>query len=78
MYATTVTTKGQIVIPAEIRKKYDIKKGIKFLVEEKGNNLLLIPLTAEYFNRIAGVLNTKGKLSKALLKERAKDKKREG
>lgn len=39
MYKITVTQKGQVVIPAEIRKKLNIKKGNKLLIKEEGNNI---------------------------------------
>ncbi|MBI4972597.1 MAG: AbrB/MazE/SpoVT family DNA-binding domain-containing protein [Candidatus Omnitrophica bacterium] len=77
MTTTIVTTKGQIVIPSKIRNRLKIKRGTKLYIEERGNELILKPVTPEYFERIAGVLPTKGKLSKALLAERAKDKERE-
>lgn len=76
MTTTIVTTKGQIVIPSKIRQRLKIKRGTKLYIEERGNELILKPVTPEYFERIAGVLQTKGKLSKALLEERAKDKER--
>jgi len=74
MTTTVVTTKGQIVIPSKIRQRLKIKKGTKLYIEERGNELILKPVTPEYFERIAGVLPTKGKLSKAILRERLKDK----
>jgi AbrB family looped-hinge helix DNA binding protein len=77
MTTTVVTTKGQIVIPSKIRQRLKIKKGTKLYIEERGNELILKPVTPEYFEKIAGVLPTKGKLSKALLEERLKDKKGE-
>jgi len=77
MTTTIVTTKGQIVIPSKIRHRLKIKRGTKLYIEERGNELILKPVTPEYFERIAGVLPTKGKLSKALLQERTKDKERE-
>lgn len=77
MTTTVVTTKGQIVIPSKIRRKLNIKKGTKLYVEERGNELVIKPITQAYFDRIAGVLQTKGKLSKTLLEERKKDKERE-
>jgi AbrB family looped-hinge helix DNA binding protein len=77
MTTTVVTTKGQIVIPSKIRQRLKIKKGTRLYIEERGNELILKPVTAEYFEKIAGVLPTKGKLSKALLEERLKDKKGE-
>jgi len=77
MTTTIVTTKGQIVIPSKIRQRLKIKRGTKLYIEERGNELILKPVTPEYFERIAGVLPTKGKLSKALLEGRVKDKERE-
>mgnify|MGYP001604543041 CR=1 FL=1 len=77
MTTTVVTTKGQIVIPSKIRRKLNIKKGTKLYIEEKGEELIIKPVTPAYFERIAGILQTKGKLSKTLLEERSKDKERE-
>lgn len=74
---TTLTSKGQVVIPAKIRKDMKVKEGTKFYVEERGDEIVLRPVTPQYLKKIAGVLPTKGKLSRALLQERAKDKERE-
>jgi len=78
MTTTVVTTKGQIVIPSRIRRKLNIRKGTKLYVEEKEYEIILRPVTAAYFEKISGILQTKGKLTKALLEERARDRKREG
>ena len=77
MNTTVVTTKGQVVIPAKMRRKLNIKKGTRLYIEERGDELILKPVTPAYFERIAGVLQTKGKLSKALLEERARDRQRD-
>ena len=77
MATATVTTKGQIVIPSKIRKRMNLKKGTKIYFEEKDNELILKPVTNDYFKKLAGILETKGKLSKKLLEERAKDKEKE-
>ena len=78
MTTAIVTSKGQIVIPSKIRRRLNIKRGTKLYIEEKGDELILKAVTPAYFERIAGVLSTKGKLSKALIQEREKDKKIEG
>ena len=72
-----VTTKGQIVIPSRIRKKYKIKKGTRLFIEEKQEEFVLRPINEEYYEKLAGVLPTKGKLTKALLTERLEAKKKE-
>ncbi|MFA5319715.1 MAG: AbrB/MazE/SpoVT family DNA-binding domain-containing protein [Candidatus Omnitrophota bacterium] len=78
MTTTIVTSKGQIVIPSKIRRRLNIKKGTKLYIEEKGDELILKAVTQAYFERIAGILPTKGKLSKTLIEERKKDKESEG
>lgn len=77
MVVLSITSKGQIVIPADIRKHFDLGKGKKLYIEERKDEIVLKPLTMEYFDSIAGVLKTRGKLSKKLLAERAKQKKKE-
>ncbi len=77
MTTTIVTTKGQIVIPSKIRRRLNIKKGTRLCIEQKGDQLILQPLTDEYFKKIAGIAATKGKGVSALLEERAKEKENE-
>jgi AbrB family looped-hinge helix DNA binding protein len=78
MSIATATSKGQIVIPADIRKRMSIKTGTRFNVEERGELIILRPLTSENIKKMAGFLGADGRLAKKLLKERAKDKTREG
>jgi AbrB family looped-hinge helix DNA binding protein len=77
MAITTVSTKGQILIPSKIRRKLNINKGTKIYIEEKENEITLKPITPEAISNIAGMLATGGELTKDLLKERAKDRERE-
>jgi AbrB family looped-hinge helix DNA binding protein len=77
MTTTVVTTKGQIVIPSRIRRKLNIKKGTRLYVEERDQEIVFKPVNAQYFEKISGALSTKGKLTRALLEERARDKKKE-
>ncbi len=41
---TTVTRKGQVTIPAPLRKKYSIKVGMKILVTDTPSGLLFKPI----------------------------------
>ena len=77
MTTSIVTTKGQIVIPSRIRKHLNIKKGTRFCIVEKENQIILQPLTADYFEKMAGIVETKGKLTKTLIEERAREKESE-
>jgi len=69
---TYATVKGQIVIPAKLRRKYRIKAGTKINVIDTGEAILLKPVTEESLKQLQGRLKGKGVL-KSLLEERLKD-----
>ena len=69
--------KGQIVIPATLRRKYGIKNGTKIIVTDIGDAIVLKPVTEQYLKNLQGSLKGKGGL-KTLMDERARDKEREG
>jgi AbrB family looped-hinge helix DNA binding protein len=73
---TYATVKGQIVIPATLRRKYGIKNGTKIIVTDIGDAIVLKPVTEQYLRNLQGSLKGKGGL-KMLLAERRKDKARE-
>jgi AbrB family looped-hinge helix DNA binding protein len=73
---TYATVKGQIVIPATLRKKYGIKNGTKIIITDIGDAIVLKPVTEQYLKNLQGSLRGKGGL-KGLLDERRKDKERE-
>jgi AbrB family looped-hinge helix DNA binding protein len=73
---TYATTKGQIVIPSALRRKYGIKVGTKILIYDDGEHIILKPVTEQYLKGLQGSLKGKGAL-KVLLAERAKDRERE-
>lgn len=57
---TTATSKGQIVIPSSIRRRLGIKEGTRITIEEKGNEIILKPITREYVHSLRGKLRGKG------------------
>ena len=73
---TYATVKGQIVIPAALRRKYGIKNGTKIIITDVGDAIVLKPVTEQYLRNLQGSLKGKGGL-KTLLEERSKDKGRE-
>ena len=73
---TYATVKGQIVIPATLRRKYGIKNGTKIIVTDIGDAIVLKPVTEQYLKSLQGSLKGKGGL-KVLVEERRKDKERE-
>jgi AbrB family looped-hinge helix DNA binding protein len=77
MVITKATSKGQVVIPAELRKKYNIRKGTRLAISAgEGNVILLIPVPDDPVEASRGILKGKNSLTRALLKERAEEAKR--
>ena len=74
---TTVSSKGQIVIPSQLRRKYGLVKGTRVeLVEDARSGCLRIkPITPAYVRRLRGFLPGKTGL-KALLDDRRQEKAR--
>jgi AbrB family looped-hinge helix DNA binding protein len=57
--AVWFTTKGQIVIPARLRKQFHIEDGTKAIVEATPDGILLKPVTAVTIRRLRGILKRK-------------------
>ncbi|MBI1800943.1 MAG: AbrB/MazE/SpoVT family DNA-binding domain-containing protein [Chloroflexi bacterium] len=72
---TTATTKGQIVIPAALRKKYGIKAGTRIRITDEGERIILQPITRQYIHGLRGSLKGGGGL-KALIEERRRERDR--
>ncbi len=71
------TTKGQVVIPADLRKKFNIKKGSKVSIYEGEDNVIIIrPLPEDPIEASKGMLKGKTSILKALLKDREEEAKR--
>jgi AbrB family looped-hinge helix DNA binding protein len=65
--------KGQIVIPADLRKKYHIEPGKELHLMEYGDVMYLIPPADDPIEATTGILPERPSLSRELLKERKKD-----
>jgi AbrB family looped-hinge helix DNA binding protein len=57
--AVWFTTKGQIVIPAWLRKQFHIQDGTKAVVEATPDGILLKPVTSWVIERGYGLLKRK-------------------
>jgi AbrB family looped-hinge helix DNA binding protein len=50
------TTKGQVVIPAWLRRQFDIEDGTRAVVQATPEGILLKPVTAATIRRLRGIL----------------------
>ncbi len=71
----TISRKGWVVIPAELRKKYNLKPGTAVQVVDYGGVLALVPLLADPIRQSAGMLSDPGdSLTDALLAEHTRER----
>jgi len=54
MIATKISSKGQIVIPKQVREKLEIKPGAFFHVRLEKNNIVLIPMKKDPLDNLYG------------------------
>jgi AbrB family looped-hinge helix DNA binding protein len=74
--ALTISEKGWVVIPAELRKKYSLLPGSEVNLVDYGGVLAIIPAMKEPVEQAAGMLKGGASLTKVLLKEHQKERKR--
>ena len=70
------TTKGQVVIPAKLRRQYHIENGTRAIVEATPDGILLKPVTKHAVERLRGILKRKPG-EKPLAEEWAEHKRKE-
>ena len=71
---STVTTKGQLVIPSKLRRKYGIRKGTQVAIFEDGDQIVLQPLTPQYIRSLRGSLKGDPSALKILLEDRKRER----
>ena len=77
MDSAYVTTKGQLVVPARLRRKYGITAGTRVRFLERAREIILQPLTRQYIRSVCGLLADAGPATPELLKERTRERQRE-
>jgi AbrB family looped-hinge helix DNA binding protein len=75
MPIVTPTIKGQIVIPAFLRKKFGIVKGTPINIYDQNNKIILEPNPEDPIKQGRGILKTKGRVLKRLIADRKKEAK---
>jgi AbrB family looped-hinge helix DNA binding protein len=59
MNSAYVTSKGQLVVPADIRRRFGIKPGTHVNFVEEGDRIIFQPVTREYINSFCGIFKLK-------------------
>lgn len=71
----TVSARGQMVIPASIRKRYGIRPQSKIELLDLGNEVVIVPILEQSLSKARGIL--KGVSTSDLVKARRKLRKLE-
>ncbi|MBU0561098.1 MAG: AbrB/MazE/SpoVT family DNA-binding domain-containing protein [Bacteroidetes bacterium] len=69
-----VTSKGQLVIPSKMRRRFGIRPGTRVNFFEEEDGIKIIPITEELIDANKGFMKTSGKLLKALMEEKKKER----
>lgn len=72
-----VSQKGWVVIPAEIRKKYNLQPGTEVVFVDYGGVLAIFPAMKDPVKQAAGMLKGGPSLAEALVQERSEEYQRE-
>jgi AbrB family looped-hinge helix DNA binding protein len=69
---TTATSKGQIVIPSSIRRKFEIKEGTRIQIEvnEKTHEIILRPITRQFIRSLRGKYKGEGLMEELMAEKR--------
>ena len=76
MPKATVSGKGWVVIPKEIREKYRLRKGDRVLFVDYGGVIALVPASGDPVKESRGFLKSGPSLTEALLVAREQDARR--
>jgi len=74
--ALTISNKGWVVIPAELRKKYALKPGSEVALVDYGGVLAIVPAMKDPTKQAAGMLKGGASLTQSLLAEHQKERQR--
>ena len=71
---SVVTTKGQLVIPARLRRRFGIKKGTRVTFIEDAGRIIVQPVTREFIRNLRGSLPGEPSALADLLAERKRER----
>jgi AbrB family looped-hinge helix DNA binding protein len=56
METSVLTSKYQVVIPKNIRRKYDFRAGVRVVFQETENGVIIRPLSKDHYAQSKGIL----------------------
>jgi AbrB family looped-hinge helix DNA binding protein len=80
MHTAYVTSKGQLAIPAKLRRKFNIKKGTRVNFVEDGGKIIMQPVTRAFIDSVCGMLKRKPgekPITQELIEEHAEEVRRD-
>lgn len=77
MTTQTISQKGWVVIPAELRRKYHLTPGAEVVIVDYGGVLAIIPAVQDAVRQGRGLLQDLSGLTGDLLSERAHERRRD-
>jgi len=74
MTTLTISQKGWVVIPAELRRKYQLTPGTKVQIVDYGGVLSIVRVSDDPINDGAGMLKGADSLTDAIVEEHRQDR----
>ena len=78
-FTATISSKGQMVLPAPVRKRLGLKEGMHVSIsftEDDGDRLIVQPLTPRLIQELRGSIGCAGAALDYLQEERKRDRER--
>jgi AbrB family looped-hinge helix DNA binding protein len=77
VYRSTVSSKGQVIIPAEVRRRFGFKEGTEVIFTEDNGRLILEPLSFHTIYQLQGTFKREPSALQLLEQERREERERE-
>jgi AbrB family looped-hinge helix DNA binding protein len=79
VFTTTISSKGQIVLPAPVRSRLGLRKGMRInisLADGEEGPIVLQPVTGEFISKLCGSFKGAGAALEFLRQERQRERER--
>ena len=79
VYTTTMSSRGQVVLPASVRRRLGLRKGTRISIvlgDESEKSMVLRPMETDVIRELRGILKGAGEALDFLQEERRRDRER--